>query len=81
MPKPFETLGTYIFEFEDEGKAEMKFVMWRDRATGLTFIDHLKTYTEGSWEPSTISTENVIQCMVRWMMTYPTPRWVVMDCF
>ena len=36
----------------------------------------LSIYTEGSWEPST---QNVIQSMLRWMMTYPTPRWEVSD--
>ena len=76
-PSIFEILGTDVFEYEDEkAKTKMKFILWRDRACGLCMIDHLKTYAEGSWEPTS---QDIIKSMTKWQMTYPTPKWVMSD--
>ena len=76
-PSIFEILGTDVFEYEDEkAKTKMKFILWRDRACGLCMIDHLKTYAEGSWEPTS---QDIIKSMMKWQMTYPTPKWVMSD--
>ena len=76
-PGAFEVLGTDCFEYEDEpNKVKMKFILRRDRATGLTMIDYLHTYQSGGWEPST---EAVIKSLVKWQMVYPTPRWILAD--
>lgn len=76
-PNIFEVLGTDVFEFEDDkAKTKMKFILWRDRGPGLCLIHHLQTYAEGSWEPTS---EDVIRSMMKWQMTYPSPRWVFAD--
>ena len=76
-PKIYEILGTDVFEFEDEKKSmKFKMIIWRDRGSGLTMIDHLKTYTSGSWEPTSL---DIIRSLNKWIMVYPSPRWVMAD--
>lgn len=52
-----------------------KMIIWRDRGSGLTLIDHLQKY-EGNWEPKT---EDVVRSFCKWVMTYPAPTWVLAD--
>ena len=41
-PSLFEVLGMDVFEHEDEAsRKKHKVALWRDRASGLTFIDIL----------------------------------------
>ena len=83
-PGMFEVLGTDVFEFElsdlpdqQDNNKKMKFILWRDRASGLTMIDHLQTYEgKGAWEPTT---QDVIKSMAKWQMTYPSPKWEFSD--
>ena len=75
-PKIYEILGTDVFEYEDEEKqVKHKLILWRDRGSSLTMIDHLMEYT-GAWEPRT---ENIIQSLSKWLMTYPQPKWILAD--
>lgn len=82
--KVFEVLGTDVFEFESEvtkdgvtNRQKDKFLIWRDRGSGLTMIDHLKKYQDKeNWEPST---QHIIKSFNRWIMTYPAPKWVLAD--
>ena len=77
-PQLFEILGVDAFEFEDEkGKKKHFGLLWRDRASGLTKIDMLKTTDLGMrWSPST---EIVIKSMAKWLANHPAPTWVVTD--
>eukprot|EP00438_Fugacium_kawagutii_P018226 Skav218341 [mRNA] locus=scaffold755:624672:632918:- [translate_table: standard] len=75
LPKIYEILGTDVFEYE-AGKVKYKMVLWRDRASGLTFLDHLHTYETGAWEPTS---RDLIRSFMKWQMIYPTPRWVMAD--
>ena len=84
-PCIYEFLGTDVFEFEEpntedmrkkeDAKPKHKFILFRDRASGLTCIKHLASY-KGAWEPKT---SDVIEALVGWLSTYPAPRWIVAD--
>lgn len=39
-------------------------------------IDHLQRYESGSWEPTSA---DVIRSLTKWLMTYPSPKWIVAD--
>ena len=81
-PAMFEILGTDVFEFEmpekeGEPNMKMKFILWRDRASGLTMIDHMQTFeSKRAWEPTS---QDVIKSMMKWQMVYPSPKWVMSD--
>ena len=66
------------FEYEDEKNGRKHFgLLWRDRASGLTKIDMIKTTGLGErWSPST---EIVIRSMAKWLSCHPAPTWVVTD--
>ena len=49
-PSLWEIVGTDVFEFEGD-VVKYKFMIWRDRASGYIFVDHLQTY-KGNWEPT-----------------------------
>ena len=80
-PKIYEYLGTDVFEFEEpnatkeDEKKKHKLIIFRDRASGLTMIEHLAAYS-GAWEPKT---DNIIAAMTQWLSTYPSPKWLVAD--
>ena len=76
IPPIYEHLGTDVFEHEEPTGVKHKLIIWRDRGSGLTMIDHLKRYETGNWEPTTA---DVIKSMTRWLMTYPSPKWTVAD--
>ena len=73
-PAMFEVLGTDVFEFEmpeKEGEPNMKLklILWRDRASGLTMIDHMQTFeSKRAWEPTS---QDIIKSMMKWQMVYP----------
>ena len=74
MPQLWEIVGTDIYEYEyDERKH--KFILWRDRASGYAFVEHLQEYT-GSWEPKT---SHVISSLLNWLMVNPCPMWIMSD--
>ena len=70
MPPIFSHL-----EHEEPSGMKRKMIIWRDRGSGLTLIDHLQKY-EGNWEPKT---EDVVRSFCKWVMTYPAPTWVLAD--
>ena len=76
----FEILGTNVFEFEmpekdGEPNMKMKFILWRDRASGLTLIGHLQTFeSKREWETTS---QDIIKSMMKWQMIYPLPKWVM----
>ena len=86
--KLFEFLGTDVFEFEEpikdaeeavKEKKEVrkhKLMLWRDRASGLTMIDHLASFEKGAWEPTS---QDVIKSFAVWISLFPAPKWVVAD--
>lgn len=59
------------------GLFKYKFILIRDRASGLVMVDFLKQYggqdQEASWEPNT---EVVIKSFSKWMMHNPAPKWI-----
>ena len=67
----FELLGTGVFEFEppeknDEPNMKMKFILWRDRASGLTMVDLLQTFkSKKAWEPTS---QDIIKSLMKWQM-------------
>lgn len=65
----------FEFEYQDptaKANMKMKFLLWRDRASGLTLIDHLQTFeAKDCWEPTT---DHVIRSLMKWQMHYPSPR-------
>ena len=80
MPGLFEQVGTDCFELEflDSGAQQSlkaKFILWRDRASGLAQTDLLQIYS-GSWEPKS---SDVIKSLGKWLMNNPTPRWIISD--
>lgn len=85
MPALMEQIGTDAFEyetglFEDERPVKMKFLLWRDRASGFAMVHLLQRYV-GSWEPKT---SDIIQSFSRWLMVQPAPKWIITDpatCF
>ena len=74
----WEILGTDVFEIENEPeKRKYTFIIWRDRASGMTMMDLLHRH-EGleKWSPKT---EDVVKSLAKWMAHYPPPQWVVAD--
>ena len=79
-PTLFEVVGTDIFEYEYKGRKH-KFMMMRDRASGLLMVEHLRSYggeadEEKSWEPTS---EVIVKVLARWMMRNPSPKWLLTD--
>ena len=78
-PGLFEIIGSDIFEFEHKHK-KYKFMLVRDRASGLVMSELLKVYGgpdgESSWEPSS---EDILRVFARWMMFNPCPKWILTD--
>ena len=85
MPALMEQVGADTFEVEtqqteEEKPVKLKFLLWRDRASGFVMVDLLQKYT-GSWEPKT---SDIIKSFSKWLMQQPSPRWVITDpatCF
>lgn len=85
LPALMEQVGTDTFEVEiSDGEekefVKMKFILWRDRASGYVMVDLLQKYT-GRWEPKT---SDIIRSFSKWLMQHPSPRWVISDpatCF
>ena len=71
LPAMWEIVGTDIFEYEHEEKKH-KFILWRDRATGYAYVEHLNSYT-GAWEPNA---SHVVGSLIHWN---PKPTWVISD--
>ena len=63
-------------EYEEKNGVEHKMLLRRDRATGLTMVDHLARYESGAWEPKS---QNIIESLTKWLMTYPQPKWILSD--
>ena len=80
-PSLFEIVGTDVFEYE-HNSIKYKFLLLRDRASGLMMVELLKTYggldeeRETAWEPNT---EVIIRVLGRWTMTNPSPKWLLSD--
>ena len=84
IPELFEIVGVDVFEFENEEKQEdeeesirkkHKFLIWRDRASGFVYVDHLMEYS-GSWEPKT---HHVLRSLTNWLLINPSPKWIMSD--
>ena len=76
IPPIYEHVGTDVFEHEEPSGVKHKLILWRDRGSGLTMIDHLARYETGSWNPTT---QHVIKSLSKWLMVYPMPKWIVAD--
>ena len=86
QPGLFEQVGTDVFEVEvptqDEAKVKQKakFVIWRDRASGLAMVDCLQRFggpdQPTHWEPTT---RDLIASFGKWLMVNPAPKWVISD--
>ena len=76
QPCIFEQLGTDVFEYEETNGTKHKLIIWRDRGSGLTMIDHLAEFSSGGWEPKTV---DIIRSLTSWLMTYPQPKWILTD--
>ena len=79
-PGLYEILGTDVFEMEHGGRKH-KFLLWRDRASGLAAVDHLQSYGGPDdevkfWEPTT---GDVLRSFSRWLQNNPPPVWVISD--
>eukprot|EP00435_Cladocopium_sp_Y103_P019899 s669_g4.t2 len=74
MPELWEIVGTDVFEYEF-GEVKHKFVLWRDRASGYAYIEHLQEYQK-SWEPKT---QHIIASLIHWLMVNPCPTWIMSD--
>ena len=74
LPQLWEVVGTDVFEYEHDDKKH-KFILWRDRASGYAFVEHLQSY-DGAWEPST---SHVVGSLVHWLMINPCPTWIISD--
>jgi hypothetical protein len=72
-PALFEMLGTDVVEYE-HNDIKYEGILWRDRASGLTMIDIL--HQGDHWEPKTA---DIIKSLARWMMSHPSPTWIVAD--
>jgi len=75
----WEILGTDVFEVEiEQEKRKYTFILWRDRASGLSLIDLVHRH-EGleKWSPSTATV--VKKSLTKWMAFHPPPQWVVAD--
>ena len=85
LPALMEQIGADTFEVEipqveSDKPIKLKFILWRDRASGFVMVDLLQRYT-GSWEPKT---SDIIKSFSKWLMQQPSPRWVITDpatCF
>ena len=82
-PRLFEVLGTDVFDYiheENSIEHKYKFIIWKDRASGLTMVDLLKQFGGGTgisdWQPST---EDIVKSYSRWAMTNPPPQWILAD--
>lgn len=66
----WEILGTHVFEVGIEPeKREYSFILWRDRASGLSMIDLIHRH-EGLERVKSLS---------KWMAFHPPPQWIVAD--
>ena len=81
--KLYEILGTDVFDYTfKDGPLErkFKFILWRDRACGLTMVDLLKEFGGDTgiqdWQPTT---EDIIASFTRWLMHNPSPSWLLTD--
>ena len=79
LPALYEVVGMDVFEYEYSNR-KFKFLLMRDRASGLVQVEFLQEYgAEGlprSWEPKTA---DIINCVCRWLMVNPTPKWLITD--
>ena len=79
LPGLFEVIGMDVFEYE-HGNSKFKFLLMRDRASGLVQVEFLQEYggpeQERNWEPKT---SDIVNCVSRWLMVNPTPRWLLTD--
>ena len=86
-PALFEQVGTDVFEVEyadvkDDGGStslKAKFVLWRDRASGLTVVDLLKKFGDDEnkhWEPTT---SILTKSFSKYLALNPSPKWVISD--
>lgn len=83
LPALFEQVGTDVFELEfsevHEGQQsdtlKAKFILWRDRASGLTVVDLLQRYSK-NWEPTTTA---VLKSFSKYLAMNPAPKWVISD--
>ena len=82
-PKLYEVLGTDVFDYvHKDGVLErkFKFILWRDRACGLTMVNLLKEFGGDSgiqdWQPTT---EDIISSLTQWLMHNPSPSWLLTD--
>ena len=80
LPGLFEILGMDVFEYEHTSKQKYKFLLMRDRASGLVSVEFLQEYggddQPRSWEPST---NDIVTCVCKWLMWNPTPKWILTD--
>ena len=79
-PGLYEIVGTDIFEYEHQQR-KFKFIIWRDRASGLVMVEELQSYggpddESSSWEPTT---KDIIRSFTRWLLHNPSPAWVISD--
>ena len=74
LPGLFEVVGMDVFEYE-HGNSKFKFLLMRDRASGLVQVEFLQEYggpeQDRNWEPKT---SDIVACVARWLMVNPTPR-------
>ena len=82
-PKLYEIVGTDVFDYvmeQDGVEKKYKFILWRDRASGLTMTSLLQEFggEDGvkDWQPNS---EDVIKTLTEWMMHNPCPSWVLSD--
>ena len=77
----YEVIGVDVFEYEREedvsreAKEKHKLLLWRDRASGYVYVEHLQTYTS-AWEPRT---SDILRSLSRWLMLHPSPKWILTD--
>ena len=74
VPQLWEIVGTDVFEFEHE-ETKDKLVIWRDRASGYAYVEHLQEYKK-AWEPKT---SHIINSFLNWLMVNPCPMWLMPD--
>jgi hypothetical protein len=83
MPGLFEQIGSDVFEVEfkqhgDDIVRKAKFVLWRDRASGLAQVDLLQVYggEVKNWEPKA---QDILKSFSKWLLHNPAPRWIITD--
>ena len=78
-PGLLEIIGADIFESEHGGH-KFKFMLIRDRASGLVMVEFLQRYggdgEDSAWEPNS---DTVIKVFAKWMMHNPSPKWILTD--